>query len=236
MRRLLILAVLICGSASAFAGATGSSGTPSGPEEFTFLAWSGGNWQNGYPYYIQASNNPASVIAVMCDDYAHGGMPGDQWEANLTDLGTGNISLTRFNNLPGVNALYPLMLYDEAGWLLLDTLNVPTSAWEEMNYAVWNIFDPSAPCDSTCQNWIAQAMQGIHGLPQSFFNNVYIVTPVNQHDPNDNDIQEFMYIGYSSSGSGNSQSSVPEPGTFILMGTGVATLFGRKLNWRRFFN
>ncbi len=238
MRRLLILAVVFCGSLYAFAGPTDSSGTSSGPTEFTFVGWNGGNWQNGYPYYITPTNGPVGdYLAVMCDDYLHGGMPGDQWEANITDLGSGNISLTRFNNTPGINALYPLFLYDEAGWILLQTPQTPTSMWQDMNSAVWTIFDPTAPCDSNCQAWIAAAMRNVPLLQQNFFDDVYIVTPVNQHDPNDNDIQEFMYIGESSSSGGSDQSSVPEPGTVVLMGTGLATVFGRKLlNWRRFFN
>ena len=52
----------------------------------------------------------------MCDDWVHGGAPGDTWQANYTNLGTGNLSLLRFNQLPGA-----LTLYDEVGWLLLQT-------------------------------------------------------------------------------------------------------------------
>ncbi len=218
MRKLVILAVLVCGSVYAFAD----------PTEFTFIGWDGGNWQNGYPYYIEENNGSPTILNVMCDDYAHGGMPGDQWEANITNLGTGNIQQTRFNNLPGQNALYPLMLYDEAGWLLLDTLTESNSNWVYMNEAVWNIFDPNAPCNMTCEGWIAAAEAGIKGLPQNYFNDVYIVTPVNQHDQDPNSMQEFMYIGEGGSGNSPGQQSTPEPGTLVLMGTGVLGIVGRR--------
>jgi len=218
MRKLLILAVLVCGSVYAFAG----------PTEFTFIGWDDGNWQNGYPYYIMQSSGSPAVFDVMCDDYVHGGEPGQQWEANTTDLGTGNIQLTRFNNLPGENALYPLMLYDEAGWILLETLVEPNSQWIYMNSAVWTIFDPSAPCNSTCEAWMSAAQNSIKGLPQSYFNDVFIVTPVNQHDPDPNSIQEFLYIGPGGSNNGQGQQSTPEPGTLVLMGTGALALFGRR--------
>ncbi len=222
MRKLMILAVLICGSVYAFAD----------PTEFTFIGWNDGNWQNGYPYYIEATNGSPTILNVMCDDYAHGGMPGDQWQANITDLGTGNIQLTRFNTTPGENALYPLRLYDESGWLLLQTLVEPTSQWVFMNSAVWNIFDPSAPCNTNCEAWISAAMNGVKGLPQNYFDDVYIITPVNQHNPDPHSMQEFMYLGEGGSNNGQAQQTTPEPGTLVLMGTGVLALFGR----RKFLN
>ena len=221
MRRLLILAVVLCGAVYAYAG----------PVEFTFLTWNDGNWQNGYPYQIvENGGGPIAVLNAMCDDYVHGGEPGDRWEANITDLGSGNISLTRFNTTPGVNALYPLMLYDEAGWLLLETEDTQKSDWKEMNYAVWTIFDPSAPCDSSCLNWISMAQQFVkkNGFNQSYFDDVYIVTPVNQHDPDPNSMQEFMYIGGSSGAGDSAQQTTPEPSTLILMGTGLVVAFGRR--------
>jgi len=219
MRKLLILAALLmCGSVYMFAD----------PTEFTFIGWNDGNWQNGYPYFITETSGNDAIIDAMCDDYVHGGMPGDQWDANITDLGSNNIQLTRFNNIVGDNALYPLMLYDEAGWLLLETQDFSNSNWMEMNSAVWTIFDPSAPCDSTCREWLTAAQNEAKiGFPGVDFNKVYIVTPVNQHDPDPNSMQEFLYIGEDPAGKGQGQST-PEPGTLVLMGTGAFALFGRK--------
>jgi len=218
MRRLLLLAVLMCGAGYAFAG----------PTEFTFLAYTGGNWQNGYPYYI-TSGPAGQIIAVMCDDYFHGGSPGQTWEANVTDLGSDNLTLTRFNKFAaGPTALTNLLLYDEAGWLLLQTLVEPTGEWKDMNSAVWTIFDASAPCDTDCQSWIAAAQQeGKIGFPGVDFNKVYIITPVLQYNPDPNSMQEFMYIGEDPTGSGKNQTT-PEPGTLVLMATGAAALFRRR--------
>jgi hypothetical protein len=220
MRRLLILAVVVFAAMYAKAD----------PIEFTFLAWNNGDWQNGYPYFVQQTNGPPnSVQAVMCDDYIHGGMPGDMWFANITNLGTENISLTRFNTTAGPNSLYPLMLYNEAGWLLLETQVEPVTEWLPINTAVWNIFDPAAPCNSECAAWLAAAQNEAKiGFPGVDFYRVYIITPVNQHDPDPNGIQEFMYIGEDPRGDQNGGATVPEPGTFVLMGTGVLAVFGRR--------
>jgi hypothetical protein len=222
MRKLLLLVFLLGGTVYAFAG----------PEEFTFIEWNGGNWENGYPYYLAPTDGPNSTYyAVMCDDYAHGGMPGQQWEANITDLGSDNISLTRFNKEPsGPNALAPLQLYDEAGWILLQTQVVPTSEWQEMNYAVWNIFDPEAPCNSGCMTWLTMAEQAARDkFPDTDFNRVYIITPVDQYNPDPHSPQEFLYLGSDSGFSPAGQSgTTPEPGTFVLMGTGMLGLLGRK--------
>lgn len=221
MRRVLLLAVLMCGAVYAYAG----------PTEFTFVNWNGGNWQNGYPYYIEPTNGPVGQIyAVMCDDYAHGGSPGDQWEANITDLGSGNITLTRFNTVvAGPTALTPLGLYNEAGWILLETQVEPSNQWMQMNYAVWNIFDPAAPCNNTCEAWITAAEQAVKLLPQSYFDDVFIVTPLDAHNPDPNSIQEFMYIGQpQSEGSSGPGGNAPEPGTWLLTGTGALALFRKR--------
>ena len=222
MRRwLLLLMVVICGAVCAYAD----------PTEFVFVGWSGDQWQNGYPYYIRTFDNPtASIIAVMCDDYVHGGQPGEEWDANITQLGSGNIQLARFNKfVQGPTSLSALTLYDEAGWILLQTQVEPTNQWREMNYAAWNIFDPNSPCDSACEGWLAAAQQAARDrFPGSDFNRVYIITPVDQYDPDPHHIQEFLALGTDSGLLGQQGTTVPEPGTLVLMGSGLLALVGRR--------
>jgi len=228
MRKLALLVLLFGGAVAAYAGSSSS-----GPVEFSLVAWNDGAWQNGYPYVIEAVNDPGqSILFAMCDDYFHGGMPGDMWQANITQLGSDNISQARFNNIPGPNGLYPLLLYDEAGWILLQTLDTPRSQFQAMNYAVWYLFDPSqTPCNGACQIWITNAENAASNhFPDTDFDKVYIVTPVNQHDPNPNGPQEFLAIGTDSGLIPNpGNPTVPEPGTFVLIGSGVAAIAGRRL-------
>jgi PEP-CTERM motif len=220
MRKVLVLAVLVLGAVCSYAGST----------DYTFLAYSGGNWQNGYPYYI--TNGPAGAITlVMCDDYAHGGNVGNTWEANITNLGSGNLNLTRFNKfVAGPNALAPLTLYDEAGWILLQTITTPEDMWKDMNYAVWHIFDPNSPLDQGAEGWLMAAQQEAKiGFPGVDFNKVYIITPVDQYNPDLTSMQEFLMIGQDPTDQGrNSGAQTPEPGTLVLLGTGVLAVFRRK--------
>ncbi len=128
----------------------------------------------------------------MCDDYMHGGSIGESWQANITNLGTNNLTLTRFGHQ---EAALGLAFYREAGWILLQTLVEPTSQYQDMNIAVWHIFDSAVLLTPGAQDWLDAAMaEAATGYPGVPFNDVFIVTPVDQYDPNLNHPQEFLTI------------------------------------------
>src|ERR1035438_1048047 len=57
------------------------------PIEVTLLNYGpGGVWENGYPYFGLVPG--VGDTPIMCDDYVHGGNPGDKWFANITNMGT----------------------------------------------------------------------------------------------------------------------------------------------------
>src|SRR5208283_5768941 len=101
----------------------------------------------------------------------------------------------------------------------------PTNQWQAINYAVWYIFDPSqTPCNGPCEIWLRDAEHAAaNNFPDTDFDRVYIITPVNQHDPDPNGEQEFLALG-EDSGLGIGQHggpSVPEPGTLLMLGGGL---------------
>ena len=213
MRKIVLLLTLLAASISASAG----------PVDVHFISFNNtGQWQNGYPYYVFIQGS--GVTPVMCDDYERAGTTDYLWLANETNLGSKDLSLTRFGDMNGA-----LNLYDEAGWLLLQTKSTGPNQYADINSATWNIFDPAAPCGSGCEFWLAAAEKEANmGFPRINFNLVGILTPSHDQGGSDpNGPQEFLYLenGFPPHVITPPVGSTPEPGTLLLFATGLAAIW-----------
>jgi len=205
MKKLTVLAALLLATVSGFAA----------PVTIVFTSFNEGLWQLGYPY--TAAVDGVAGVTVMCDDWAHGGEPGQTWQANVTNLGSGDLSLLRFNQVPNAP-----VLYDEVGWLALQAQNATPDQRPDINSAVWFIFDSAAQLTPGAPYWLDLAQEeALAGFPGVNFNEISIYTPVNQYgvdaqgnlDPNAP--QELL-------------RPAPEPATLALLAGGLLGLWGRR--------
>jgi hypothetical protein len=165
-------------------------------------------------------------VILNCDDFFHEVTVGEVWQANETSLGTGsNLSNTRFDDLA---------LYQQAAWLTTqyasnpglnastkgETIAIQTAIWDLFEGQTGNAPDPAiSVIDQNNSSWWVQQAQTNYATAGLDYSTFSVLTGVDSRINQDGaSAQEFII------------HTTPEPGTLVLLATG---LFGLVLFVRR---
>jgi len=179
------------------------------------------------PYRGAMISEPGSPqIDIFCVDFNNGISINQEWNANFWGL-SGDISSTRFGALYGAAAQ---LKYKQAAWLSSQFSVQPQSEWQYIHAAIWQTMTcPAGPTycrptgsvgNVTVASYMAQSLD-LNNLGTVNLAEWSVVTDVNTVQ-GVGGVQEYLT---------RTPTVVPEPGTLLLLGTGVI-LIGL-VGWRR---
>lgn len=175
------------------------------------MVFTGVNGSNDGQYYVSPYTGTMNgqTVTLFCVDIINEVNFGQTWQANVTNLASGNLSNTRY----GDSAISPVavnagILYAEAAWLTTQFASNP-SDYVSLQYALWDLMNPgSAPTSyGNVQHWLDFAAANYGSIDPSQFEIITNVGPVTLTGQ----VQEFII-------------RTPEPGTLALLLCGLLAL------------
>jgi Flp pilus assembly pilin Flp len=227
MRKVTLMGALLVTAVAAHLSA--------GSVSVTYIGANGQKDSFGYLVSPSAATVNGVSATVYCDSYANSALPGQTYWANQTNLGSGNLSLTRYGGISktlqtqgGTQTFDAQQLYAMAAWLT--TQFAPnSSASGAIQDTLWGLFNSNSshggldhPRDSEqytgkqppiSNAWLFSAENNYASLNLSSFTILTNpgATPIGQGQ-----VQEFIF--------NTAVSQSPEPASMGLLGVGLMLL------------
>lgn len=163
------------------------------------------------PYYVQV-NGVSTNLSVVCLDADMSQQVGEEWDISINSIGDPDTDF------------FPSTDKYKAAAVLWTWMQQGTVSYGAGNYAIWNLFRPDfsiSPGGQEAMDAQASAINLVSTEPNLNFARIVIYTPEN-HGSSGRKYQEFM----------GGDASVPEPSTFVLLGS-VLTLAPAVMRLRR---
>lgn len=175
------------------------------------MVFTGVNGANDGHYYVSPYTGTMNgqTVVLFCVDIINDVNFGQTWQANVTNLASGNLSNTRY----GDSAISPVaanaaVLYAEAAWLSTQFASNP-SDYVSLQYALWDLMNPGSEPTSygNVQHWLDLAAANYGSIDPSQFAILTNVGPLQLTGQ----VQEFII-------------RTPEPGALALLLCGLFAL------------
>jgi hypothetical protein len=185
------------------------------------------------PYRGQFLSEPGQpTVDIWCVDFAHEVHTGQMWNANFTNMGSGDFSNTYGVRFRGWSNGIAEERYKAAAWLASQTIVPPSPAankptWPELQAAIWGLmgqteggspmgFDLADVTDGSIRTNAADWMNQAVAASQAGDVNGSEWTVISDVNGSSNATQEFIAR----------YNVVPEPATILLLATGLAAVAG----------
>ncbi len=183
-----------------------------GPVNMVFTGVNGANDGHYYVSPYTGTMNGQTVV-LFCDDIKNDVTFGQQWQANVTNLGTAistsNFSNTRYGGVAGSPVFgNATVAYSEAAWLTTQFAS-HTNDFVSLQYALWDIMNPGSEPTTfgDVQSWLNQAAANYGSIDPNSFS---IVTNTGTLKLT-GQVQEFIV-------------QTPEPGVLALLLCGLLAI------------